>query len=118
MASSSMGSSAFTVASVPTAMKAGVSTRPCGVMNTPARPGPTLAIRSNVNVTSEVDGSRAEHFEGGHGRVRRAAVPHAEPARRKRFPRRAQGIDLELCGHGAEQPVEHAVARRCHELGA
>ena len=39
----SSGSSAFTVASVPTGMKAGVSTAPCGVVNTPVRAEPTVS---------------------------------------------------------------------------
>ena len=33
----------FTVASVPTGMKTGVSTSPCGVVMTPVRAGPAVA---------------------------------------------------------------------------
>src|SRR5690349_8615204 len=47
MTSSSTGSSAFTVASVPTAMNAGVSTAPCGVRNVPARARPSAASTAN-----------------------------------------------------------------------
>jgi len=38
----SRGSSVFTVACVPTGMKAGVSTGPCGVTKTPARAAPAV----------------------------------------------------------------------------
>src|SRR6266550_8414490 len=38
----SSGSSAFTVARVPTGMNAGVSTAPCGVEKTPARAAPAV----------------------------------------------------------------------------
>jgi hypothetical protein len=34
----------FTVACVPTGMKAGVATRPCGVTNSPRRAAPSLLI--------------------------------------------------------------------------
>src|SRR5438105_4919655 len=43
----SRGSRALTVASVPTGMKAGVSTFPCTVENTPARAAPLVASISN-----------------------------------------------------------------------
>src|SRR5215475_14467797 len=39
------GASAFTVAWVPTGMKAGVATGPCGVMISPQRAAPSVAIR-------------------------------------------------------------------------
>ncbi len=42
----SSGSSAFTVASVPTAMNVGVSTAPCGVANVPARAAPRRGVGS------------------------------------------------------------------------
>src|SRR3954471_18332655 len=47
----SSGSRAFTVASVPTGMKAGVSTGPCGVEKTPALAEPAVVSISKVNVT-------------------------------------------------------------------
>src|SRR5437016_3680613 len=43
----SRGSRALTVASVPTGMKAGVSTFPCTVEKTPARAAPDVASISN-----------------------------------------------------------------------
>ena len=43
-ARSSSGSTAFTVAFVPTGMNAGVGTSPCAVWSTPARAGPSVAV--------------------------------------------------------------------------
>jgi hypothetical protein len=48
----STGSSAFTVASVPTAMNAGVSTAPCDVTNVPARAEPSSPLIENSKENS------------------------------------------------------------------
>ena len=49
---SSCGSTAFTVAFVPTGMNAGVGTSPCAVWRTPARAAPSLA--SSVNAAHRI----------------------------------------------------------------
>src|SRR5690348_2135673 len=42
--------SAFTAPRVPTGMKHGVCTSPCGVVNTPRRAAPSVAIREKENI--------------------------------------------------------------------
>ena len=48
---SSSGSTDFTVAFVPTGMKAGVRTSPCAVRSTPARAAPSRAVTVNASLT-------------------------------------------------------------------
>ena len=50
-ARSSSGSTAFTVAFVPTGMNAGVGTSPCAVWSTPARASPSVAVTVKTSVT-------------------------------------------------------------------
>src|SRR3954471_7737506 len=52
MARRSSGSSALTVASVPTAMNAGECTTPCGVAKRPARAAPEVFTRVKSKLTS------------------------------------------------------------------
>jgi hypothetical protein len=59
MAVRSAGSSAFTVASVPTAMKAGVSTGPCGVVNVPVRARASVACTVNAKATYRTSSANA-----------------------------------------------------------
>ena len=49
----SRGESVLTAPSVPTGMKAGVSTDPCGVKNTPERAAPSVAKTSKRNDDDE-----------------------------------------------------------------
>jgi hypothetical protein len=44
---------AFTTPAVPTGMKAGVSTRPCGVASTPARATPLCASTAKENTAGQ-----------------------------------------------------------------
>ena len=92
---------AFTVPWVPTGMKIGVSTIPCGVTNRPRRAREDESILSNskdivnrVVKTISVPGStkkalrreipRGELSHGGHGGVRRSWIrPRITPARKR-----------------------------------
>ena len=47
---SSRGSSAFTLPCVPTDIKTGVSTTPCGVVNRPRRARELASVFSNLNI--------------------------------------------------------------------
>src|ERR1017187_8920335 len=51
---SSRGSSAFTLPCVPTDMKTGVSTTPCGVVNRPRRARELASVFSNLNMARGV----------------------------------------------------------------
>src|SRR2546423_15600323 len=69
----SSGSSALTVARVPTGMNAGVSTLPCGVEKTPARAAPAVPAISNEksiviepNKTCQTDGARRSVSDHRH----------------------------------------------------
>src|SRR2546423_6114359 len=69
----SSGSSALTVARVPTGMNAGVSTLPCGVEKTPARAAPAepaisneKSIVINPNKTAQSDGPRRSASDNRH----------------------------------------------------
>src|SRR5690349_11746197 len=81
----SSGSSAFTVASVPTAMNAGECTTPCGVANRAARAAPLVVsrVKSNgfISCSQDVDS------DDGH----RVAV---------RIEAIAFGDRLTICAHG------------------
>src|SRR5215813_6268163 len=62
------GASAFTVACVPTGMKAGVATGPCGVMISPQRAVPSVASRRKERpvIGSHATGSRiALYYSAG-----------------------------------------------------
>ena len=59
IARSSSGSTDFTVAFVPTGMKAGVGTSPCAVCSTPARAGPSVAASVKQLMPSSVTASAA-----------------------------------------------------------
>ncbi len=51
-ARSSSGSTDFTVAFVPTGMKAGVGTSPCAVRRIPARAAPSVAVTVKTSLTA------------------------------------------------------------------
>src|SRR5712671_2221979 len=71
------GASAFTVACVPTGMKAGVATGPCGVMISPQRAAPSVAINRKERpvIGSHATGSRIVLYCPAGG-----PVPHASTA--------------------------------------
>src|SRR6185503_19094716 len=77
----SSGSSDLTVASVPTAMNAGVSTTPCGVVNRPARAAPCCASSENANSDTwlqnaiAVNGGGIRSDDGHRVAVRIKAIP-------------------------------------------
>ena len=52
---SSRGSIAFTLPCVPTDMKTGVSTTPCGVVNRPRRALEVASVLSSSNMAARVD---------------------------------------------------------------
>ena len=57
-ARSSSGSTAFTVAFVPTGMNAGVGTSPCAVRSTPARARPSVAVTVKTSSVTDVTVAR------------------------------------------------------------
>src|SRR5438477_345375 len=88
-ARSSSGSTAFTVAFVPTGRNAGVRTSPCAVWRMPARAAPSRAVTVKESVTAF-----PETTPGSGARLpRRAEDPRARPARARgygRAPRRGR----------------------------
>src|SRR5262245_35299096 len=78
------GASALTVACVPTGMKAGVVTGPCGVMISPQRAAPSLAIRRKERpvIGSHATGSRIALYCCAGGPVNHAGIADA-PRRRQ-----------------------------------
>src|SRR5215470_6793489 len=86
------GASALTVAWVPTGMKAGVATGPCGVMISPHRAAPSVAIRrkERLVIGSHATGSRMALYCSPGGPVTHASTA-GTPTRRQ--PRRRREED-------------------------
>src|SRR5690348_7507078 len=79
------GASAFTVACVPTGMKAGVATAPCGVMISPQRAAPSVAIRrkERLVIGSHATGCRIALYCSAGGAMHHASTTGAPTRRQK-----------------------------------